>query len=769
MPKSKYSPLVCDNESRIASPTVQQNSNELTNSTVLEYIKFCQNISVENANTFFKQFLTAWLEYFDEAIDSARSNQRFIELSAIQRDLRNRAFESKTFFCRAVSEGFVKFEHGTLNTVVDSTQEDSSLELALVDQHILEESISISSICHRMDSDFSELIWAANQRLTILNRGDLVSDASNPFSPIQFCNALRLTLEYLNLETKYKVTAYRVFGQHISDFQKIVLSECNHYLSEKGILPTLKFQSQTEQNNSSKQYKKGDNEISNNVERDDVTSQDEHELELMHTIRSLLNSVHPNRSSDLISPKVIAGEKIRYASSHGVVDALQEMQKVEINIQIGEQAQNFSKPLDIKSVSNRILEQIEARESGNAVAKNDRYIIDLVGMLFEYMLNDENLPDNVKALLSHLHTPFLKIAFLDPDFFEHSEHPVRLLLNALTEAGSRWVDKEGKPSFDLLNKLKGVVRAVLETHENEVKTVADLLLNFRADTKKVIRKQDLMEKRAKEKAEGESRLRTAKIKVRKEIKNLISDQKLPSPVLLFLLKAWTDYMCFVLLRQGDESESWESALKLIRNIIWTLSVKTTEEDQKCQEELSKSIILEARKGLDSISFAKDTSDNLIQALASAINEVKVKREINCASIKEREVFEEQADEKAGVIKALAKKPTPTELDMMEKLKLMEFGSWVEFTDGSRSKVSWYDYRNNEYLLVNSMGQKDRMLSALDFARSMISQEVKIIAGSAKPFFERALKHIVNKLNEEKKSYDLSNNLDRSINEGFLNA
>ena len=51
--------------------------------------------------------------------------------------------------------------------------------------------------------------------------------------------------------------------------------------------------------------------------------------------------------------------------------------------------------------------------------------IDLVGMLFEYMLSDEHLPDSVKALLSYLHTPFLKIAFIDKDFFEQPEHPAR--------------------------------------------------------------------------------------------------------------------------------------------------------------------------------------------------------------------------------------------------------------------------------------------------------------------------------------------------------
>ena len=32
---------------------------------------------------------------------------------------------------------------------------------------------------------------------------------------------------------------------------------------------------------------------------------------------------------------------------------------------------------------------------------------------FEYILNDDGLHDSVKSLLSHLHTPLLKLALLD--------------------------------------------------------------------------------------------------------------------------------------------------------------------------------------------------------------------------------------------------------------------------------------------------------------------------------------------------------------------
>ncbi|MCP4128325.1 MAG: DUF1631 domain-containing protein, partial [Gammaproteobacteria bacterium] len=42
--------------------------------------------------------------------------------------------------------------------------------------------------------------------------------------------------------------------------------------------------------------------------------------------------------------------------------------------------------------------------------------IELVGMLFEYVLNDTGLPNIVKALISYLHTPFLKVAVIDQSF-----------------------------------------------------------------------------------------------------------------------------------------------------------------------------------------------------------------------------------------------------------------------------------------------------------------------------------------------------------------
>jgi hypothetical protein len=84
--------------------------------------------------------------------------------------------------------------------------------------------------------------------------------------------------------------------------------------------------------------------------------------------------------------------------------------------------------------------------------------------------------------------------------------------------------------------------------------------------------------------------------------------------------------------------------------------------------------------------------------------------------------------------------------MIESLKMIQFGTWFEFEGGKRLKVAWYNVRTLNYILVDQMGKKVAMKSALQLARAMIYHKAKIIIGSSKPFFERALENIFINLN-----------------------
>ena len=117
----------------------------------------------------------------------------------------------------------------------------------------------------------------------------------------------------------------------------------------------------------------------------------------------------------------------------------------------GRQLQNFIGTL-VGSVS-------EGKEQFSQV---DADVINLVSMLFDFILEDRQLPSIMKALLSRLQIPILKVALLDRSFFNRGGHPARKLLNELAMAAIGWNEKAEGQRDPLLDKVTAGCRTVAE-------------------------------------------------------------------------------------------------------------------------------------------------------------------------------------------------------------------------------------------------------------------------------------------------------------------
>src|SRR5690606_29899532 len=252
-----------------------------------------------------------------------------------------------------------------------------------------------------------------------------------------------------------------------------------------------------------------------------------------------------------------------------------------------------------------------------------------------------------KALLSYLHTPFLKIAFIDKGFFEQPEHPARLLLNSLAEAGVRWVGNDGSEQHDIYARIKATVFRLLEEFKNDVRIFAELLLEFNAYTNNISRRQELMERRAMEKVQGEEKLREAKMQVNLEIRKRTDQRELPSAILLLLLQPWSDYMSFVLLRYGEESEGWRHALDVIDHLLWSIEPKTLQADKQRQIELHVPLMAAIERGFETIGYEQGKGRKLIEAVISLQKLALQSRKAEPAPPPMRTKLESMAAEKAG--------------------------------------------------------------------------------------------------------------------------
>ena len=242
-----------------------------------------------------------------------------------------------------------------------------------------------------------------------------------------------------------------------------------------------------------------------------------------------------------------------------------------------------------------------------------------------------------------------------------------------------------------------------------------------------------------------------KLKVNDSVRSRIKDRELPSAVLLLLLQPWSDYLTLVLLRHGDRSSKWDEGLSVVDDVLWCIQPKTLDQEKQAQQDKIRSVTESLRDGFDVIGFDADKANRLIDSFNSVCELALDEKEVEPAPEPMRNELERIAAERAGHLVGTDDAVTEEEAQMVESLKMIEFGTWFEFDGGKRLKVAWYNGRTSHYMLVDQMGKRANMESGLALARKMIAGQAKIISGSSKPFFERALENIYQKLNEKAES------------------
>ncbi len=755
---------------------------------VIQHLKQCRDLTRSFAYRVFPNFWRQWCKQILEVAEQAKSNKEQVALYEIQNLIAAVQHAAEQEFSQHLANGFVKFKNKALNTLTGEERFSGDI-LSLVEHSDLEETIAITSITHRADNFFAEQLWAFQQRLALLNDGEKIDERSNPVSPVQFCEALRKLLSNLEVDVKTKIIGYKLFDQDVIGALDELYAELNDYLIRQNLLPNLRFvpannektgerketgafdtsvlpesELQADQDAEQHQRRASDKLLSGSLNPNDI----EYQNSLLGAIRLLqahvarqlpaVQAVQVIRSQATASgpeqapPTPVLPASLQVYTQPQLVGVLEHMQTRALNFTRQALASHESGPVAIPlqsaaDVSRTMMETIAGENENAAVEAGDMQTIDLVGMLFEYMLSDDHLPDSVKALLSYLHTPFLKIAFIDKNFFEQPEHPARVLLNSLAEAGVRWVSNDGSDQYDIFTKIKTTVFRLLKEFKNDVRIFAELLIEFNAYTHNVARRQELMERRALEKAQGEEKLREAKIQVNAEVRSRTDNREMPSAILLLLLQPWSDYLSFILLRYGDKSDSWTRALKVVDDLLWSLEPKTRQADKVKQMEMQNELLAALERGFETIGYERSKGSKLLEAVTSLQRMALLSRKGEPAPAPMRSKLESLAAEKAGHSAEQSQPLSPEEAKIVDSLKMVEFGTWFEFEGGKRLKVAWYNKKTQHYMLVDQQGRKVLLAAGLQLARDMLAGRAKVIAGSTKPFFERALENIYHTLNE----------------------
>lgn len=741
----------------------------------MDHLQTCR----EHAHKFYCDLLLAaektLIDTLFEHAEQSNNNEDQNRFYEGMQQIKSHSNNMHTAFKNQLQASFESFAN-SLDEELNVDQKIDINNLSLVQRDELEDELAISVIVSKSNSRNAETLWKLNHRLAVLRGGKKVSDENNPFGPASVCAAIKAGVNELALESKIKIIIYKQLGKlFVISFSK-ELDALNEMLIAKKILPNLRFS--LTQSATANSATTSSNNPANSDETDTIsqagiepTASIAHQHELYNAIRNLQSEIGVRtQTAGGVDFAGVAIDGRGGEESFSAMDYAFALSSIQQSRALLSSAA-LTKPLAAELVEEKLFNQLA--EQGNTdgrhkMTPDDADTVDLVGMIFRYMLDDPNLHDAVKSLLSHLHTPYLKLALMDKSFLDNYQHSARVLLNTMAEVGGKWVKEDSDRS--VLPKIKMIVESVLNGFIDEPSIFDQLLEDFSRFRETLEKRARMIEQRNTESEQGLEKLELSKLQATDEINSRLEKANIPNNIADLLRKPWTDFLAFNLLRHGAESLTWHSALKVADGVIWSVGPKAIADNitdfKRHQTELDHSVAT----GLTTIGYDPDASKDLLAAMKAAqelayhnaIMEEPPAADVTITAPTTKTTIDESNPEQTSAAKlATGDKPKTKTADkitslplskeeqtIVEKLKEIAFGTWFEFDREDtikQLKLAWFSRVTLHYMFVDQTGVKQAVENQHQLAKEMCAGNIRIIEPSKKSFMERALEAVFDKL------------------------
>lgn len=217
---------------------------------------------------------------------------------------------------------------------------------------------------------------------------------------------------------------------------------------------------------------------------------------------------------------------------------------------------------DAEQIKKAVLTSIGEAEGG-AVTKSVHQVsektIDFIKLIFDGIIEEDSITDEIKTLLLSLQIPVIKAAMLDAEFFVDDQHPARQLLDKIAEAGVG-VSEHTDPVYIDIEK---IVRKLLTDYNEDVVAFSVALEELKALTEEIYRKARVAEMASQKTV----KMAHAKNVVLQEIRKVTLGKELPLGVRTLVLKIWPSMMFNHYLKQGKANDEWVELLMILQKII----------------------------------------------------------------------------------------------------------------------------------------------------------------------------------------------------------
>lgn len=662
-------------------------------------------------------------------------------------------------------------------------------EFNLVEPEELELTLASNTLSHALRLACSEELPGLDRRIGLLLEDPELRLGPNPLGPEIIGETLMDAVKTLPAGNKIKLMLVTRLNTHLPNHIKQVYEEINHLLVKRGVLPVIRIELKRARTAPASAPEDGDS-AHESAQRGIKPQGD------MFAMLQQLMAMGRIGGGPSLPP--LPGGGGGEAANEGEIETAQVMQRLT-RIQHGELSNLPGGKLDPGVLTNghvNVLRAIKNTGVAGSMGHMDAMTLDIVALMFDYILDDTRLPDGMKALIGRLQIPVLKVAMLDKDFFSHKAHPARKLLDTLADAALGWNEQEGhdSPFYKTVNDL---VQRVLNEFEDNVAVFTNALEDLQAFIVEEKRQADERTCHSAQILQSTEQTALARTLALEALQVRLLDSDAPGFILLFLQGPWAAHLANLYLRDGASGKGWAEALSTIDDLLWSLTPKVSKEERQKLVALLPKLLKQLDTGIQAAGQSQEERDrfftNLVKYHSEAVraglqgNKVakhaeETRPEFNLAPPSDPYVFDtpdfhdipspsSNLETDPRILREISAMPEPavdseeiligdvTGQDQLslegsadeghsEKLvRQLKRGTWVEFIldDKStlRAKLAWVSPLRGTYLFTNRLGERAVSINAAGLAQKLKDGNAKIVDSVA--LIDRAVSCLFDRL------------------------
>jgi hypothetical protein len=691
-----------------------------------------QKMAVERLGTALDTVMRHADDYlFDRSAQAAEGS----ELTAL-RDLRRARPQLRQAFETSVVAGFQRLRRGPMPA--DAVKQ----ELKLLSEDDLEEQLASEQMAESLARRHAASLEMLDQRIAMLAERTALAAGENPIGPAALGQAMRDALGVGGLSTSVRIAVYKFTEREFATALTALYNWANARLGEAGILPRLLP--------SLPSTPVADAPVAHDapMPRDAAPTEraaaaaaegpSDHALfsSLVGMLQSWRQHLMPGAGEARHASAALAMPQLMSALS-----LLQSDPPVAFEQALGDTRASLADLLRKEVLAGARRLGMGGEDLNLSSVQEDA--VDLVGMLFDVLLDERDFEPDVRRKISRMLVPYVKVAVQDRRMFVYRGHPARRFLNAVAEA-CEGNHGEAPQERALLDHVEAAIDRLVAEFNEDVAIFETLEQELRAYIAQQRQRIEIAERRAAETQHGRERLEASRERAVADVAARRGERVLPDVLETLLSGYATHHLTQLGLRGGSDATPYVQSLGALDGVINAFDAAKNGVAPAAWPELDRQGLTRI---LGSSGCVGDAAEEAIETLQRSLQQLAAGTGMADAGQLPAPVVQ-RVETPAPALELVGGHATlDFEPEMAERMRALVVGTWVQITgESGRSepaKVSWISPISNRLLFVNRRGARILVASAEELAAMEKIGRVQLRPpGSA---FDAAMQQMVGRL------------------------